>query len=130
MNKYKKQNAVLFIAGILMFLLTKTYWSYVCEVKGCSFSLLEGVMEPLIPFSLMLISVSGLLLTLPSDYFKGWLFKIASWFFPLALVIVLSVDINSSSVFSLSRAQVTQFCGYGLGLVTLIYIAVHYWRNK
>lgn len=125
MNRYKKVNILLLISSLVASAIGYGYWKMVCTTNSCSYDLIKGLLEPLEKSGYVLTIFFIVFLFLPSSYFESWLKRIFSWAFPLSLLIVAGTQ-DSSSILAFSRALVVQLLGAFFGIVTLLFITLHF----
>lgn len=81
----------------------------------------------LIPFLATLL----ILLIVNKKHFKTWLLKIASWYVPLAILIVASTDVYGD-MYSYGRSATAFILMSGLFIITVIFVTVikvRQWRS-
>jgi len=65
-------------------------------------------------------------LFLPVRYFKTWLLKIASWFMPLAYVLVVSESPHDGGVLAIGREGVVVLAALVLANLTVVFLIYTY----
>lgn len=126
---YKKFN----ILGILLFtasgLLAFGYYKAVCSTGVCTSSTMNNLLRPIELGSKFLVALFLFLIFLPESFFKVWVRYIFSWGFPLA-VYMTYITTGSSSIPAYGKVDVVRFWGMFFGVVTLVFIAVYYLKNR
>lgn len=105
------------------------------SIQSSSPSLLEpwvlSFYKPLFQ-GLIPIIVSLGLVTLVPNSFKTWLLKIASWYVPLAILVVASTDVYGD-MYSYGRSASAFLLMSGLFIITTIFVIVikiRQWRSR
>lgn len=130
MNKWRLVNIALLIVSLATFIGANYYWSQICLVSGCDNYFRRALIEPLWSLSLYSSFLLVFFLFIPAQCFQNFVIKIVSWLLPLSTLLILSTDPRSSHIFSLERVQVIDQLALIWGVITLLFIAWRWYKNR
>ena len=87
---YKALNLVLLATVVAIVLYIQYYYDSGLCLERCTYEFMAGFLDPLNVASQSLLMTLALLLFLPGNYFRRWLWYVASWAIPVSLIIVLN----------------------------------------
>ena len=87
---YKGLNLALLATVVAIVLYIQYYYDSGLCLERCSYEFMAGFLDPLNVASQSLLMTLALLLFLPGNYFRRWLWYVASWAIPVSLIIVLN----------------------------------------
>jgi len=87
---YKALNLVLLAIVVAIVLYIQYYYDSGLCLERCTYEFMAGFLDPLNVASQSLLMTLALLLFLPGNYFRRWLWYVASWAIPVSLIIVLN----------------------------------------
>jgi hypothetical protein len=129
LNSWRITNYALLAVAMALYIGVSLYWTNICAVQGCDNDFRRGYLAPLKELGLYLIPLSIAFLLLPSNYFKAWLIRVASWVFPGGFFLVASINPRSGGWLpSPSRAEVVELLAWLVGIITLLFLL--YWRYR
>lgn len=88
---------------------------------NCSFYSNRGVIKPMMAFNLPLLMTLLFLLIFKVRVFELWLKYIASWFIPVAILVIASISVYSSGILSVGRGEAAFQLMVLLGVITVIF---------
>lgn len=128
-DKWKLFILVSFVSLTILHVFLNWYWLNVCAVEGCENSFRDGLLAPIYNLSLYLPILLLPFLVLPVHYFRSWLLKIASWTFPVALILILSESPHNSSILALGRDGMVILMFYVIANLTFVFLLYTYAKN-
>jgi hypothetical protein len=87
---YKGLNLALLAIVVAIVLYIQYYYDSGLCLERCTYEFMAGFLDPLNVASQSLLMTLALLLFLPGNYFRRWLWYVASWAIPVSLIIVLN----------------------------------------
>jgi hypothetical protein len=87
---YKGLNLALLAIVVAIVLYIQYYYDSGLCLERCTYEFMAGFLDPLNVASQSLLMTLTLLLFLPGNYFRRWLWYVASWAIPVSLIIVLN----------------------------------------
>ena len=130
MNKINIGPTILFLIGLITFLVLRLFWSSTCNLLECSSYDMSAYLHPIREAGLVLAVISLPFIFLPYHYFKSWLGYVL---LPATLVTLYSmyiIDPNSSHILRTTREQAMENFMYWWLPLTLLFIAYHWYRNR
>ena len=85
---YKGLNLALLAIVVAIVLYIQYYYDSGLCLERCTYEFMAGFLDPLNVASQSLLMTLALLLFLPGNYFRRWLWYVASWAIPVSLIIV------------------------------------------
>jgi hypothetical protein len=130
MHKYKKINIGLAALCLAVPVIIYWYWTGFCADGSCSYDLDSKFVEPLFWLSAGLIpSLLGLVF-LNYKIFKNWILYIASWYLPLALIVISTVPASAGGLMNIDRTTASLWWMVGLFVLTMAFIGWYFWKNR
>lgn len=131
-NLYRLINIVLFLVGLTVYCILHFFWADICVSLDCSTYVMGAYLAPIREAGLVLAAATLPLLFFPARYFKKWFVFI---FLPASLLTlwnVSSIDPNESHSFLVSATRQSAMENFLIlwPVVTLIFIAVHWYKNR
>ena len=83
-------------------------------------------MKPLLAGGKVLVPILFLLLLLPAEIFRKWLWYIAPWSFAIVIYFVLDISVYSSGVMQIGRGNMASLGMKVLGVITAAFIVGHF----
>lgn len=127
---YNKKLILVFIA---LFAITGfasyIYYKSICSTGVCSSSTINNILRPVELGSSILVCFFLVLILLPTRYYKNWFKYIFSWGFPLS-VYMTYITTGSSSIPAYGKVEVVKFWGMFFAVVSVLFVAVMYLREK
>ncbi len=107
------------------------YWKIVCIGGGCSYALMDRVLDPIFYASLSLLTFFTFFLFLPYRYFRQWLFWVFSWGIVVAFLgVQANLDRPGSGPFPIFAREIIILQTVFFWIVTLVFCAVLWWRER
>jgi len=114
---------------VIVFFWTSYYWENVCVGGGCSYELMDSVLDPLYYASLSLLTFFTFFLFLPFRYFKQWLIWVFSWGIVVSYILVQSNIQGSGPLPIFAREVIIILSGF-FWLITLLFCAFLWWWGR
>ena len=130
MNKWRKFNIALLLTFAGLYLFTNWYWSAICAVQGCEADFRRGLLATWKQISLFVPFFAAGFLILPVHYFRAYIIKVVSWLLPISTIVIASSDPIPRGFFSLTREEMVNLWAAIWLVITLLFIAYHYYRTK
>ena len=133
MNKQlgiNKLKIIPLITLLLIAVLFRLYWDYKCMGGGCSYILMDTVLDPIYYASISLSIFFTVFLLLPTRYLVSWLKYCFSWLFPIGALIVASNISTGGGVFPIFARETIIMYSIFAGIVTLLFIAYKFYSER
>lgn len=121
-KKITKSISFLFFISIVLYVITEPALKMVH--KGFFRVYEEIIIEPVFFSILTIIPTLALFLFCRPAIFRHWLIWIASWYVPLAVLVVSDTPVYGGSILSLNRTDAALWWSGGLLLITIAYLIV------
>ncbi len=105
------------------------FWIMLNSGKGLSLEFIIGFLKPGIVFALAAFLFAAFFLFFPATLFMSWLKKIASWYLPVLFIVTVTTPVNSGHIMSVDRSQVVFAGMIILGIITLVYVGLDFYRK-
>jgi len=119
---------ILFI--FIIFLLVGFYWQINCVDGGCSYYLMDKILDPLYYASLSLLTFFIFFLFLPFHYFKQWLNWIFSWGIIASFAIVYANLHGEGSPLPIFARETIIILTVIFWIITLLFCIFLWWRGR
>lgn len=121
----------LFVANLVLLGATFIFVEYICDSYWC-FDIEQTVTEPLLYSLIAFLPTTSYLMFFSEPTFTSWVKRVASWFFPTLLILVLSVE-NGQGLFPMTsdgRSDTAILMMTILFIMTLVYAPIVQKRLK
>lgn len=115
------------VVFILVFLGINYYWKTVCLDGGCSYNLMDKVLDPIYYGAISLATFFSFFLLLPVRYLISWLKYFFSWLFPVGVLLVVSNLSSSGGSLPIFAKETIMIYSIFAAAVTLIFIGIKYY---
>ena len=106
----------------MLIIIGYNYWFFVCKRGNCSFEFRNGILDPFMSGMFGLLFSFILLMFFSDKVFIKWIKFIASWYIPLAIFFVSSVNIYSGFILNIPRPEAALFWMAGLFILTIVFL--------
>lgn len=133
MQKETKYKALKFLAPtslILLAIAIKYYWSSVCLSGGCSYDLMDKILDPVYYGAISLSIFFTFFLFLPARYLTSWLKYVFSWLFPVGVLVVVSNLSSGGGVFPIFARETIIMYSIFAAVVTLVFVGFKFYRER
>lgn len=137
MNKLINRSTIFPLSLVLLtfgvYLTIELYWRVVCVGGGCSYDLMDKILDPIYYTSLSLLTFFTLFLFLPSSYFKQWLIWIFSWGIVASFAIVYNSLHSLEGLFGpfpIFAREIIIMLTVIFWIITILFCAVLWWRGR
>lgn len=119
---------ILFI--FIIFSLVGFYWQINCVGGGCSYYLMDKILDPLYYASLSLLTFFIFFLFLPFHYLKQWLNWIFSWGIIVSFAIVYANLHGEGSTLPIFARETIIILTVIFWIITLLFCIFLWWRGR
>ena len=127
----KTKQAIPALVFLLLPIFIHYYWQTVCIGGGCSYALMDRVLDPVFYASISLLTFFTFFLFLPFWYFKKWLIWIFSWGIIIAFIgVQANLDRPGSGPFPIFTREIIILQTIFFWILTLIFCAILWWRER
>lgn len=126
-----KKNSVR-AAIFLLVMITAGYflWFFVCKAGNCSFQFRDGILDPVMSGMFGSLFSIILLMFFPDKIFNKWFKYIVSWYVPIAIFFVNTINIYSGFILGIDRSSAALYWAAGLFILTVIFILIQKYYYK
>jgi hypothetical protein len=130
LNKHFLIHLLLTLLLFFVSVYVKYYWQNICIGGGCSYNLMDKILDPLYYASLSLLTFFTFFLFLPFDYFKQWLKWIFSWGIVVSFALVQATIVDGNGSIPLFAREVIIMLAVSFWGITLLFCGFLWWRRR